>query len=474
MIVQGAARHPAPSVAPMTQPEQRRILATAIPGPRSTELHDRRTRAVAQGFGIVTPVFVERAGGAIVVDVDGNHLVDLASGIAVTSVGASHPAVVAGIAEQAERFTHTCFMVTEYDGFVAVAEALNRLTPGDHEKRTALFTTGAEAVENAVKIARTATGRPAVVALGHAYHGRTLLTMTMTAKNVPYKEGFGPFAPEVHRVPSPYPFRWPGGPELAAEQALDALRETLETQIGAHNVAALVVEPIQGEGGFIVPPAGYLRGVQDLCREHGIVFVVDEIQTGLGRTGAMFACEHDGVVPDIITTAKALAGGMPLSAVTGRAELMDAVPVGGLGGTYAGNPVACAAALAAIEAIETEDLVQKARDIEAAALPRLAALVATGVVGEARGRGAMLAIELVRPGGDEPAPELARAVAARCHAEGVLTLVCGTFGNVIRLLPPLVIEPALLDDALGVLEAAVAAVAASVDGSVDGSVAEPA
>jgi 4-aminobutyrate aminotransferase / (S)-3-amino-2-methylpropionate transaminase / 5-aminovalerate transaminase len=282
----------------------------------------------------------------------------------------------------------------------------------------------------------------------------------MTAKNVPYKEGFGPFAPEVHRVPSPYPYRWPGGPELAAEQALAALRETLETQIGAHNVAAVVVEPIQGEGGFIVPPAGYLRGVQDLCREHGIVFVVDEIQTGLGRTGAMFACEHDGVVPDLVTTAKALAGGMPLSAVTGRAELMDAVPAGGLGGTYAGNPVACAAALAALEAIESEGLVQKARDIEAAVLPRLRALQSTGVVGDARGRGAMLAIELVRPGGSEPAPELAKEIAARCHAEGVLTLVCGTFGNVIRLLPPLVIEPALLDDAIGVLESAVEAVAA--------------
>jgi 4-aminobutyrate aminotransferase / (S)-3-amino-2-methylpropionate transaminase / 5-aminovalerate transaminase len=445
----------------MTQlPDQRRILRTAIPGPRSTELHARRSSAVAGGFGVTLPVFVERAGGAILVDVDGNHLVDLASGIAVTSVGAAHPAVVEGIRAQAERFTHTCFMVTEYDGFVEVAERLNRLTPGDHAKRTALFTTGAEAVENAVKIARAATGRTAVVALGHAYHGRTLLTMTLTAKNVPYKEGFGPYAPEVYRVPSPYPFRWPGGPERAAEQALAALRETLETQIGAHHVAAVVLEPIQGEGGFIVPPPGYLAGVQELCREHGIVFVVDEIQTGLGRTGAMFACEHDGVVPDLVTTAKALAGGMPLAAVTGRAELMDAVAPGGLGGTYAGNPVACAAAIAALDAIENESLVERARDIEDAVLPRLVDLQhRTPIVGEARGRGAMLALELVRPGGDEPAPELAAAVAKACHAAGVVVLVCGTFGNVIRLLPPLVIEPELLGDAIDVLISAVEAAA---------------
>ena len=437
-------------------PEQRRILRTAVPGPRSRELHARRAAEVSAGFGVVLPVFVERAGGGVIVDVDGNHLVDLASGIAVTNVGASAPEVVARVQEQAARFTHTCFMVTEYDGFVDVAAALNRLTPGDHAKRTALFTTGAEAVENAVKIARTATGRDAVVVLDHAYHGRTLMTMTMTSKNVPYKEGFGPFAPEVYRVPSPYPYRWPTGAENAATEALARLREVVLTQIGAHNVAAIVMEPIQGEGGFIVPPEGYLSGVAEFAREHGIVFVADEIQSGFARTGDMFACDREGVVPDIILTAKALAGGLPLSAVTGRAELMDSVPAGGLGGTYAGNPLACAAALGAIEVIERDDLVGRARHIESLVLPRLQALAAdSAYVGEARGRGAMLALELVEPGGTEPSADAARRVAAACHAEGVLVLVCGTFGNVIRLLPPLVIGDELLDDALTVLEKAV-------------------
>jgi 4-aminobutyrate aminotransferase/(S)-3-amino-2-methylpropionate transaminase len=294
------------------------------------------------------------------------------------------------------------------------------------------------------------------VVLGHAYHGRTLLTMTMTAKNFPYRQGFGPFAPEVYRVPSPYPYRWPGGPEVAAEQALAQLKETLTTQIGAGNVAAIVAEPIQGEGGLIVPPPGYLQGVQEFAAEHGIVFVVDEIQTGLGRTGAMFACEHEGIVPDLITTAKALAGGLPLSAVTGRKEIMDSVSPGGLGGTYAGNPVARAAAMAALEVIERDHLVDRARHIEELVRPRLEALMGPeSAVGEVRGRGAMMAMELVRPGTTEPAPEIAKAVSDGCHGQGVLTLVCGTFGNVIRLLPPLVIGDDLLDDALAVIEQAV-------------------
>ncbi|MEO6997847.1 MAG: aminotransferase class III-fold pyridoxal phosphate-dependent enzyme, partial [Terracoccus sp.] len=318
---------------------QRRLVQTSIPGPRSRALHARRGEEVAAGLGVVLPIFVDHADGAILVDVDGNQLIDLAAGIAVTSVGAAHPRVAAAIAQQAADFTHTCFMVTEYDGYVEVAAALNRLTPGDHPKRTALFTTGAEAVENAVKIARVATGRPAVVVLDHAYHGRTLMTMSMTAKNVPYKAGFGPFAPEVYRAPSAYPLRFAGTPDECAREALARLEHLVCSQIGATNVAAIVVEPIQGEGGFIVPAPGFLPGVADFARRHGIVFVADEIQTGFGRTGAMFACEHEGVVPDLITTAKALGGGMPLSAVTGRAELMDAVPPGGLGGTYAGNPV---------------------------------------------------------------------------------------------------------------------------------------
>ncbi|UYM07574.1 4-aminobutyrate--2-oxoglutarate transaminase [Solicola gregarius] len=437
----------------MAQPTQRRLVQTPIPGPRSAKMQADRDGAVARGFGTVLPIFVDHASGGIIVDVDGNQLIDFAAGIAVTSVGASHPDVVRRVTEQAERFTHTCFMVTEYEGFVDVAKALNRLTPGDHEKRTALYTTGAEAVENAVKIARSATGRNAVVVLDHAYHGRTLMTMTMTAKNVPYKEGFGPFAPEVYRAPMAYAYRWPGDPDRCAEEALARLAELVESQIGAHNVAAIVAEPIQGEGGFVVPAEGFLPGVQEFARKHGIVFVADEVQTGFGRTGDLFASEHEGLVPDIVCTAKALAGGMPLSAVTGRAELMDAVDPGGLGGTYAGNPVACAAALGAIEAIERDGLVEKAQQIEAVALPRLQALAAdVPAVGEARGRGAMLAIEFIEPGTKDPAPELAKQVAAHCHAEGVLVLVCGTFGNVIRLLPPLVIEPELLDDGLTVLE----------------------
>ncbi|MFE3998315.1 4-aminobutyrate--2-oxoglutarate transaminase [Nocardioides sp. YIM B13467] len=443
----------------MSMPEQRRILATAIPGPRSLARQAQRKAELADGLGTTMPVFIDRAGGGVLVDVDGNHIIDLASGIAVTSVGAAHPAVTKRIADQAERFTHTCFLVTEYDGFVDVAAALNRLTPGDHAKKTALFSTGAEAVENAIKIARTATGRPAVVALGHAYHGRTNLTMAMTSKNVPYKQGFGPFAPEVYRVPSPYPYRWPSGPERAAEEAFATLKDIVTTQIGITNVAAIVAEPIQGEGGFIVPPPGYLKAVQEFANENGIVFVADEIQTGLARTGAMFACEHEGVVPDLITTAKALAGGMPLAAVTGRAEIMDAVAAGGLGGTYSGNPVACAAALGALEVIETENLVARAREIEERVLPQLEELVTPiSVVGEVRGRGAMLAMEFVKPGTSDPAPEVAKAVVERCHQQGVLTLLCGTYGNVIRLLPPLVIPFDLLDEAVDVLVDAVRSV----------------
>ena len=447
------ATAPAAPVAP-ARPAGRHLV-TSLPGPRSLALHAAREQSVARGFGVVLPVFIDHAEGAILVDVDGNRIIDLASGIAVTSVGAAAPEVAAAVADQAQQFTHTCFMVTDYDGFTRVAEALNRLTPGDHEKRSALFTTGAEAVENAVKIARAHTGRPAVVVLDHAYHGRTLMTMTMTAKNAPYKDGFGPFASEVYRAPSAYPYRWPGGAERAAEQALAALEEMVLTQIGAHRVACIVAEPIQGEGGFIVPAPGYLRGVQELAERHGILFVADEIQTGFGRTGAMFACEHEGVVPDLVVTAKALAGGLPLAAVTGRADVMDAVAPGGIGGTYAGNPVSCAAALATIELIEREDLPRRAREIEALAMPRLAELQQTSpFVGDVRGRGAMLALEFVTPGTTTPDPDAAKAVAARCNAQGVLTLTCGTFGNVIRLLPPLVIPLPVLSDALDVLERA--------------------
>ncbi|MFZ3555880.1 4-aminobutyrate--2-oxoglutarate transaminase [Streptomyces sp. BH055] len=444
----------------MSQPTQQRIVKTAIPGPESLRLQHRRNANVAAGFGVVLPVFIEEAGGGVLVDVDGNHLIDLACGIGVTGVGASHPEVVARISEQAAKFTHLGFVSTQYELPVQVAEVLNRITPGDFEKRTALYSTGAEAVENAVKIARAYTGRDAIVVLSHAFHGRSLLTMTMTGKNVPYREGFGPFAPEIHRVPSPYPYRWTGNPENVAQEAFDQLADIVTTQIGAHNVAAIVVEPIQGEGGFIVPPDGYLTKIADFAGEHGIVFVADEIQSGLGRTGSLFAVEHEGVVPDLITTAKALAGGMPLAAVTGRAEIMDAVPAGGLGGTYGGNPVACAAALAALEVIERDDLPGKARHIERIVKPRLEAMARrSAYIGEVRGRGAMLAMEFVKPGSREPDADAAKTVAAHAHSNGVLALTAGTYGNVIRLLPPLVIAAELLEDALDVIEAGVATLA---------------
>jgi 4-aminobutyrate aminotransferase/(S)-3-amino-2-methylpropionate transaminase len=442
----------------MSEPTQQRILKTALPGPQSLELHAKRTSVFSDSFGVTVPVYIEEAGGGILVDVDGNHIIDLAAGIAVTSVGASHPKVVAAIQEQAAKFTHTGFLVTQYDLALQVAERLNKLAPGDFEKRTGLFSTGAEAVENAVKISRTYTGRDAIVVLGHAYHGRTLLTMTMTSKNAPYKEGFGPFAPEIYRVPSPYPYRWTGKGEDIAQEAFDQLVDQITTQIGVHNVAAIIVEPIQGEGGFIVPPAGYLEKISRFTKDNGIVFVADEIQAGLGRTGRVFAVEHEGVVPDLVITAKALAGGLPLSAVTGRVEIMNAVPAGGLGGTYSGNPVACAAAVAALDALVDEDLAGKARRIEELAKPRLEALRRPDShVGDVRGRGAMLALEFVEPGTKNPDPASAKKVAAYATERGVLTLTAGTYGNVIRLLPPLVIGEDLLDDALSVLEAGVEA-----------------
>ena len=437
------------------QPEQRRRVVTALPGPRSTALQQRRDRALPPGLGTTLPVFVERAGGGIIVDVDGNQLVDFASGIAVTSVGASAPAVVGRVQAQAARFTHTCFLVTEYESYLDVADWLNDHTPGDHPKTTALFSTGAEAIENAVKIARASTGRPGVVVFDHAYHGRSLLTMAMTAKEKPYKAGFGPLATDVHRAPFPYPLRWPTGPEHAAEEALAALEELL-SRVGAETIAAIVVEPIQGEGGFVVPAPGFLPGVQDLARRHGIVFVADEVQAGMARTGALFASEHEGLVPDLVVTAKALAGGLPLSAVTGRAEIMAGAAPGGLGGTYAGNPLACAAALGVFEMVQTHDLVGRAQWVECVVRERLEPVVAQSpAVAELRGRGAMMALELVRPGTLDPDPEAAAAVSAACHQQGVLTLVCGTFGNVIRMLPPLVIGEDLLLDGLDVLAGAI-------------------
>jgi len=447
-----AAPPPAPIGGP---PEQRRRLVTEIPGPRSAALWARRAAAVAPGLGTMLPVFVERAGGGILVDVDGNHLIDLGSGIAVTSVGNAAPEVVARATEQLARFTHTCMMITPYEAYVAVCEALNRLTPGDHAKRSLLLSSGAEAVENAVKIARRATGRDAVVAFDHAYHGRTNLTMAMTAKNQPYKDGFGPFASDVYRAPMSYPYRDPEG--LTGEEAAARAIAVIETQVGAARTACVVIEPIQGEGGFVVPAPGFLPTLAAWCAAHGVVFVADEVQTGFARTGDMFASEHEGVVPDLVVTAKALAGGLPLAGVTGRAEIMDATTPGGLGGTYGGNPVACAAALGAIEAIETRDLVGAAAGIGDVLLPALAELAdAHPQIGDVRGRGAMVAIELVEPGTGVPAPAEAARISAACHRAGVVTLTCGTYGNVLRLLPPLVIGEDLLRDGLSVLADAVA------------------
>ncbi|MEO9138009.1 MAG: 4-aminobutyrate--2-oxoglutarate transaminase [Jatrophihabitans sp.] len=432
--------------------EQKRALVTELPGPRSRELHARKTAAVSSGVGTTLPIYVERAGGGIVVDVDGNQLIDFGSGIAVTSVGNAAPRVVEAVQQQVAEFTHTCFMVTPYEGYVAVAEKLNELTPGTHEKRSALFNSGAEAVENAVKIARSYTGRPAVVAFEHAYHGRTNLTMALTAKNMPYKHRFGPFAGEVYRVPMAYPFRWPTGPENCADEAFEQFVSLVHTQIGEDNTAAVLIEPIQGEGGFVVPAPGFLARVADWCTAHGILFIADEVQTGFCRTGNWFACEAEGVVPDLITTAKGLAGGLPLGGVTGRAEIMNSIHTGGLGGTYGGNPVACAAALGAIETMVAEDLCAAAQHIESIMAPRLAELAAKHpAIGEVRGRGAMIAIELVEPGTKEPNPALTAAVSAGCHQAGLIVLTAGTFGNVLRFLPPLVISDDLLEEGLGIL-----------------------
>ena len=439
--------------------EQRRNLVTAVPGPRSLELAARKRASVADGVATTLPAYIVAAGGGILVDADGNQLVDFGSGIAVTTVGNAAPAVVRRVQQAVEQFTHTCFMVTPYEGYVEVAEKLAELTPGDHPKKSALFNSGAEAVENAIKIARVATGRTALVCFDHAYHGRTNLTMALTAKDMPYKHGFGPFASEVYRVPMAYPYRWPGDPSRVAEEAFAEFESLVHVQVGENQVAAVIIEPIQGEGGFIVPPDGFLPRLAAWCTEHGALLIADEIQTGFCRTGDWFACDHEGVVPDLITTAKGIAGGLPLAAVTGRAELMDAVHPGGLGGTYGGNPVACAAALGAIEEMQNNDLPARARQIEAIFRDRLTTLAEKyPAIGEIRGRGAMMAVELVRPGTKQPDAALTGAIARACHARGLVVLTAGSFGNVFRFLPPLSISDALLHDGLDVIDQAFAEV----------------
>ena len=403
------------------------------------------------------PVVIERASDAILLDIDGNQIIDLGSGIGVTNVGNAAQRVVDRVIEQVQAFTHTCFTVAPYMNYIEVCEKLNAMTPGSHKKKSLLVNSGAEAVENAVKIARHYTKRPAIVVFEHSYHGRTNLTMALTAKNMPYKEGFGPFAPEVYRVPMPYSFHWVGDQATITEDAIDMVTHKIDKEIGAHNVAAILIEPIQGEGGFIVPPKGFLPALAKYSKDNGIVFIADEVQTGFARTGHMFAVEEEGVVPDMVVTAKGIAGGLPLAAVTGRAEVMDSVHASGLGGTYGGNPIACAAALGAMETMEEENLVARAKhigEILGTSLRELAKKYP--VIGEVRGRGAMQAIELVEPGTKNPNTAAMNAVVKYCQSQGVLVLTAGTYSNVVRFLPPLVITDALLKDALSVLDDAFA------------------
>jgi 4-aminobutyrate aminotransferase/(S)-3-amino-2-methylpropionate transaminase len=438
---------------------QKRNLITAIPGPKSAELIKRRADAVSASLGTAFPVFIERAEGSIIVDVDGNSILDLSAGIAVLNVGHSASRVIENVKTQIDAFTHTCFMVVPYTGYVEVCEALNRLTPGTHKKKSALFNSGAEAVENAVKIARNFTKRSAVVVFEHGYHGRTNLTMAMTAKNMPYKDGFGPFAPEVYRMPLANPYRCDACTKPCESSVLFSVLNKIEKEIGSRNVACIVIEPILGEGGFIVPCKGFLPGLAKFCKENGIIFIADEVQTGFARTGHMFACEDESVVPDLIVTAKGIAAGLPLAGVTGRADVMDSIHLSGLGGTYGGNPIACAAALGAIETIEKDNLVERANKIGKIMTDALNEMAKKySIIGEVRGRGAMQAIELIKPGSDEPNSEAQAAIIKYCVSKGVLILSAGTYANVIRLLPSLAIDEALLKDGLAVLDEAVASI----------------
>ena len=407
--------------------------------PTNEQLNHLREQVISVGVASVTPNFIESAKGAVLRDVDGREYIDFAGGIAVMNIGHSHPKVVTAIQQQAEKLTHTCFMVNPYEPAVRLAQKLCALTPGGFAKRAVFLNSGAEAVENAVKIARYATGRPAVIVFENAYHGRTLLTMTMTSKVKPYKLGFGPFAPEIYRMPF--------GNEVGA----DKLYDFFVKQVNPEAVAAVVAEPVQGEGGFIVPPPDYFQKLVKICRDNGILFVADEIQSGMGRTGKMFAIEHWGVEPDLVTVAKSLAAGMPLAAVVGRQEIMDAVHPWGLGGTYGGNPVACAAALAVLEVFEEENMLAKSVALGEKLKARFEKWQQQfDLIGEIRGLGAMLGLELVR--GSEPAADGAKQLAAYCLEKGLLILVCGSYGNVIRILAPFVITDEQLEKGLSIME----------------------
>ena len=436
---------------------QERKLVTAIPGPKSQELQQKKQQEVSHGVGTLLPVYIDRAHGAILVDVDGNQLIDLGSGIGVVTIGHTNQQVVDAVIEQVQKLTHTLFTVTPYVPYLQVCEILNRHTPGNFEKRSALFNSGAEAVENAVKIARKYTGRGEIAVFDHGYHGRTNLTMAMNFKAHPYNTGFGPFAPGVHHVPMSYPFRDPAG--MTGEEAAKRAITYMEKRVGAESLAALIIEPIQGEGGFIVPAPGFLKTLADWAKKNGIVMVADEVQSGIARTGKWFASEwEEGFEPDLVTIAKGVAGGMPISAVTGRAEIMDASHPGGLGGTYGGNPVAAAAAVAVLGQLEAGGVLEQAERIERILRPRLEAMKAKyPVIGDVRGRGAMQAIEFVEPGTLNPNPKAVELVSKHAHSNGVVVLTAGTYGNVIRFLPPLAITDALLNEALDIIEAGVAA-----------------
>ncbi|MDA8344754.1 MAG: 4-aminobutyrate--2-oxoglutarate transaminase [Thermaerobacter sp.] len=437
-------------------------LLTEIPGPRSRDLYARRQSAVPVGVSQTTPIFAARTEGARIVDVDGNTFLDFAGGIGVLNVGANRPEVVEAVRSQAGLALHTCFHVTMNEPYLEVAEALNRITPGDFPKKTLLVSTGAEGVENAIKIARRYTGRQAVIGFSHAFHGRTLLGMSLTAKVATYKYGFGPFAPEVYRLPSCGLYHSPfASEEETVRYALEGVRRAIEDEIGKDKVAAIIIEPVQGEGGFIVQPPQFLRGLSDLARQYGIVLVIDEIQTGFGRCGRLFASELSGVVPDLILTAKSLAGGLPLAAVTGRAEIMDAAQVGGLGGTYGGNPVACAAALAIIRLMEEGDLLERARLVGARVLERFQRLrEGYDLAGDVRGLGAMIAIEFVSDRDTkEPATQATDAIHRRAYERGLVLMKAGDHNNIIRFLAPLVIADEELEEGLDILERTIAEVA---------------
>ncbi|UCF80394.1 MAG: 4-aminobutyrate--2-oxoglutarate transaminase [Acidobacteriota bacterium] len=435
-------------------------LKTELPGPRSRALMEENNKQVARGVFHFTPIFMAKAHGVMIEDVDGNQLLDFASGIAVLNVGHTPERVVRAVQEQAARFLHPCFMVTPYEGYVRVAERLGALTPGSFPKQTMLANSGAEAVENAVKVARTATGRPAIICFEHAFHGRTYMAMTLTAKVKPYKHGFAPFCPEVYRAPYPYVYRWPqtgedgGDPDLVAEECFRQFEDMVNNDISPDQVAGVIIEPVAGEGGFIPAPAKFLQKLQAFCREHGIVFIVDEIQTGFGRTGTFFACEQLGVEPDIITSAKGLGGGMPLSAVTGRTELMDTVEPAALGGTYGGNPLACASALEVLNMFEDGSLLKRSKELGKILQKRLRAWKKSFPgIGDVRGMGPMQAVEFVKSrAGKEPDREAAGRLVRHGYEHGVVVLPAGTYGNVIRFLIPLVMEPEQLEEGLNVLE----------------------